>query len=184
MKNTVIQPKSLTYCAFLRGVNVEGTTMKMSDVSEVFRKAGVENVTPVLASGNIIFSTIKPLDRLKFDLEEAMSATFGYEAYLFIRDEEFLRNLIDRNPFDDHPDFQVYAFVSAPMVDVTLMDLFRKSENAENEEAKIIDDTFYWRVPKGMTLKTEFGKVLGNKKLKKDFTSRNMNTFRKILKKM
>ena len=30
----------MKYCAFLRGVNVKGTAMKMADVVEVFKKQG------------------------------------------------------------------------------------------------------------------------------------------------
>ena len=42
------------FCAFLRGVNVKGTNMKMADVCKVFSDAGMQDVSSVLASGNII----------------------------------------------------------------------------------------------------------------------------------
>lgn len=75
------------YCAFLRGVNVKGTNMKMSEVCSVFENAGMNEVTAILASGNIIFSSteIKEGTRnhespLKVVLEEAMSMHFDYES--------------------------------------------------------------------------------------------------------
>ena len=71
----------MKYCAFLRGVNVKGTNMKMSDVSQVFKDAGVTDVTSVLASGNIVFSSDKAPASLKQLLEESMSAYFSYEAF-------------------------------------------------------------------------------------------------------
>lgn len=49
----------MKYCAFLRGVNVKGTNMKMAEVCEVFKKAGMVEVSSVLASGNIIFASDK-----------------------------------------------------------------------------------------------------------------------------
>jgi uncharacterized protein (DUF1697 family) len=52
------------------------------------------------------------------------------------------------------------------------------------EKAEIVNTVFYWRVPKGNTLDSSFGKVLGKKNLKDKMTSRNINTFEKILKKM
>ena len=45
----------MKYCAFLRGVNVKGTAMKMAEVIEVFKNTGVKNVSSVLATGNILF---------------------------------------------------------------------------------------------------------------------------------
>lgn len=65
------------YCAFLRGVNVNGTNMKMAEVCQVFTDAGMQNVTSVLASGNIIFSSGKDAAQLKELLEKAMSQHFG-----------------------------------------------------------------------------------------------------------
>lgn len=72
------------FCAFLRGVNVNGTTMKMIAVCELFKKSGMKNVSAVLASGNIIFSSNKKKNELKPILEKAMSDYFKYEAFLFI----------------------------------------------------------------------------------------------------
>ena len=86
----------MKYCAFLRGVNVKGTTMKMADVCKVFIDAGMQDVTSVLASGNIIFSSDKKENQLKIILQEAMSENFNYEAFLFVKNQQeidfFLKN--------------------------------------------------------------------------------------------
>ena len=47
----------MMYCAFLRGVNVNGRNMKMDEVCGIFRRAGVDRVSSVLATGNIIFQS-------------------------------------------------------------------------------------------------------------------------------
>ena len=60
------------YCAFLRGVNVNGRTMKMADVCDVFCEAGMTDVTPVLASGNIIFHSDCAQADLRIVLESAI----------------------------------------------------------------------------------------------------------------
>lgn len=62
--------KHTQFCAFLRGVNVKGTTMKMAEVCAVFEKAGMKDVSFVLASGNILFSSDKNKDELKTVLEK------------------------------------------------------------------------------------------------------------------
>jgi uncharacterized protein (DUF1697 family) len=49
----------MKYCAFLRGVNVKGTNMKMAEVCQVFKDAGMKDVASILASGNIVFSSDK-----------------------------------------------------------------------------------------------------------------------------
>ena len=68
--------KNNTYCAFLRGVNVNGRTMKMAEVCDVFRTAGMTDVTSVLASGNIIFRSDCPQADLRDVLESAMKSYY------------------------------------------------------------------------------------------------------------
>ena len=60
----------MKYCAFLRGVNVKGTNMKMADVCQIFEAAGMQEVTSVLASGNLIFSSEEKGSALKILLEK------------------------------------------------------------------------------------------------------------------
>lgn len=185
-----MQTQNTTYCAFLRGVNVKGTNMKMADVCLVFEKAGMHHITSVLASGNIIFSakdeqapeTYK--SHLKSLLEKAMADHFDYEAFLFIKAKTEVEALVFNNPFTSHPDFHIYGFVGIDGIENTLMTEYDKSNKTPGEEGLIIAKNFYWKVPKGNTLGSEFGKILGHKNLKNSFTSRNLNTFEKVLKKM
>lgn len=173
----------MKYCAFLRGVNVKGTNMKMVDVCQVFKDAGMKDVSSILASGNIVFSSDKNADELKTILEKAMSEHFSYEAFLFIKSNEETEHFWKNIPFEKNDDLHIYAFVGIPGVEKVLMEEFQKAAQAENEKAEIVNETFYWQVPKGNTLDSTFGKVLGKKSLKDQFTSRNVNTFEKILKK-
>lgn len=173
-----------SFCAFLRGVNVKGTAMKMAEVCAVFEKAGVKNVSSVLASGNILFSSGKKADELKEILEKAMAGHFSYEAFLFIKDRAEVEGIFQLNPFEVHPEFHIYGFVGIEGIENTLMEAFENSVKAEGEEGRRVENRFYWRVPKGSTLDSDFGKILGRKNLKDSFTSRNINTFEKVLKKM
>jgi len=173
----------MKYCAFLRGVNVKGTNMKMAEVCKVFKDAGMENVNSVLASGNIIFSSDKNKDELKMVLEKAMSEYFNYEAFLFVKTAEEIELYWNKNPFDKSEEFHTYAFVGSENVENILMNEFENASKSENEKAEIVNNIFYWQVSKGNTLDSSFGKVLGKKNMKDQFTSRNINTFEKILKK-
>ena len=173
----------MKYCTFLRGVNVKGTNMKMAEVCEVFTKAGMKDVFSVLASGNIIFSSDKSAADLKIILEKAMSEHFNYEAFLFIKSEEEIESFWNLNPFDKNEDLHVYTFIANKNAENILMKEFETVLKTEKEDAKIIKGNFYWQVPKESTLDSTFGKILGRKNMKDQFTSRNINTFEKILKK-
>lgn len=174
----------MKYCAFLRGVNVKGTNMKMADVCQVFKDAGMTEVSSILASGNIVFSSDKSAGDLKVILEKAMSEHFSYDAFLFIRSQKEAEELWNSIPFEKNDAFHIYGFVGMPGVEKVLMEEFGKAAQADHEKAEIVNDIFYWQVPKGNTLDSIFGKVLGKKSLKDQMTSRNVNTFEKILKKM
>lgn len=174
----------MKYCAFLRGVNVKGTNMKMADVCQVFKDAGMEDIVSILASGNIVFSSDRKADDLKKILEKAMSEHFSYEAFLFIKSQEEIENFWNGNPFEKNDDLHSYTFVGNDEIENVLMKEFESASKTENEAAKIVNHIFYWQIPKGNTLDSTFGKILGKKSLKDQFTSRNINTFEKILKKM
>ena len=174
----------MKYCAFLRGVNVKGTNMKMAEACEVFKNEGMQDVVSVLASGNIIFSSDKNAEDLKIILEKAMSEHFNYEAFLFVKSQEEIDNFCNSNPFDKNEDLHVYTFIGNKDVENILMKEFESASKTENEDAKIINNNFYWQVPKGNTLDSSFGKILGKKNLKDQFTSRNINTFEKIFNKL
>lgn len=171
----------MKYCAFLRGVNVNGTSMKMAEACKVFADAGMKEVSSVLASGNILFSSEKNISDLKTILEKSMSDYFKYEAFLFLKSEKEVAKIFENCPFTKADDMHIYAFVGTEGIEKILLDEFNHSEKTENEKAEIIENTFYWQVPKGNTLDSSFGKVLGKKTLKAQMTSRNMNTFEKIL---
>ena len=173
----------MKYCAFLRGVNVKGTTMKMAEVCDVFKNAGMKCVVSVLASGNIIFSSDKKSEDLKVLLEKAMSEHFNYEAFLFVKSQEEIESFWNSNPFEKNVDLHIYAFVGSDEVEKILMKEFENASKTENEDGKNVNNLFYWQVPKGNTLDSTFGKILGKKNLKDQFTGRNINTFEKILKK-
>lgn len=166
----------MKYCAFLRGVNVNGTSMKMAEVCKVFSDAGTSEVSSVLATGNLIFSSDKSAADLKIILEKAMSDYFNYEAFLFIKSEKEVVAIFENSPFTKADDLHIYAFVGTEDIESVLLEEFNKSEH---ENATIIENIFYWQVPKGNTLDSEFGKVLGKKSLKNKITSRNLNTIEK-----
>lgn len=171
------------YCAFLRGVNVKGTAMKMAEVVDVFKNSGMKNVSSVLATGNILFESEETPENLRKILEKSLSEYFDYEAFLFIKTEEEVRQVLQNSPFEKAEDSHIYSFICENGNENVLFEEFLKVNHQENEEAKIINQSFYWKIPKGNTLDSEFGKILGKKSFKDIFTSRNINTIEKIVNK-
>lgn len=158
--------------------------MKMVEVVDVFKNAGMQNVVSVLATGNIIFESGKEKSELKDILEKVMSDHFSYEAFLFLKTNSEIEKIFSDCPFQKKDDSHIYVFVGLDGIDKVLLQEFEKSKKTNDENAKIVNSTFYWQVEKGNTLDSDFGKILGRKNLKDAFTSRNLNTFEKIMKKL
>lgn len=172
------------YVAFLRGVNVKGTAMKMADVCNIFKVAGCENVISILSTGNIIFDSDKKMEMLKNDLEQSLSNYYNYDAYLFLKNTEEMFAIMNDNPFVKEAEFHTYTFITTVNFEQKLMQEFLKVTHSEGEEVRFTNHNFYWKVAKGFTLESAFGKILGKKDFKNSITSRNINTIEKICAKL
>lgn len=170
----------MKYCAFLRGINVNGTRMKMAEVCEVFENCGMQEVSSVLATGNILFSSEKAESELKPILENKLSSHFGYEAFLFLKTENEVKGILEKNPFQAANNFHHYVFITSENTASLLNEKFEICQKSEGEKGILLADVFYWQVEKGNTLDSDFGKILGNKNFKEKLTSRNINTLEKI----
>lgn len=174
----------MKFCAFLRGVNVNGTSMKMKNVCDVFSNVGMQNVQSLLASGNILFESENDAEALRAILEKAVSEAFSYDAFLFVRSLEEIESIAENMPFEAKEEFHNYVFISDKNTTKDLLAFFENAKNKDQESAKIVKDVFYWQTPKGNTLQSDFGKILGKKSLKDKLTSRNFNTIEKIITKL
>ncbi|WP_414051023.1 DUF1697 domain-containing protein [Macrococcus animalis] len=166
---------------FLRGVNVNGIKINNKDLKNVFEDLGFWNVTPILQTGNVIYNTPLNLDEQKVAIEAALRNTFGYEAFVIVRDGKHMQTLIDDYPFEISEDMQPYIiFVNDNYVmhDLMLLPL------DEDEFVQLGHNVIYWTVPKGMTIDSKFGKSLGKQIYKSETTSRNLRTLQKIVAKI
>lgn len=170
----------MRYCAFLRGINVKGTSMKMVDVVNIFNEAGLNDVSSVLATGNILFSSDKSSLDLKLILEEKLEDKFHFKCFLFIKNKQEVDDILKHNPFQKHANFNIYCCIVEKEKDSMLIDEYLKYTTSQEEEVHLKEGIIYWKVKKGSTLNSVFGKILGLKKFKDLFTSRNMNTIEKI----
>lgn len=172
------------YCAFLRGVNVNGRAMKMRDVCKVFAEAGMAAPAAVLATGNIVFGSADKVETLRHRLKGALSAHYAYDVDLFVKTAEEVRGMAENAPFAPDAALHVYVFVCEPGFEDALAEEFQKATPVAGEAAAVKNGFFYWQVPKGETLHAGFSKILGRKEFKSKFTSRNLNTMVKVCEKM
>lgn len=88
------------YVALLRGINVGGHTVKMTELTRVFESLGLSNVKTYIASGNVLFETAEGgTDNLAQRIENELSRALGFEARAILRTISELRALIDLDPF-------------------------------------------------------------------------------------
>lgn len=171
------------YVALLRGINVGGVTIRMADLRTVFTDLGFDDVTTVLASGNVLFSSDSTdVAGLKATIEAALRSVFGYEAWVFVLSTATLGRIVESYPFDAqregwHP---YVVFTAEPSVLDGLLAAAGAPDPAV-ERVAAGPGVVYWEVERGMTLKSSFGKNTGKAKLRAVTTTRNLRTLVKLL---
>jgi uncharacterized protein (DUF1697 family) len=99
-----------TLISFLRGINMTGhNSVKMKDLTELYKDLGFSDIITYIQSGNIIFSASEKIkneeisDILKIGIRER----FGYNIAVMIRTIEEMKNIISANPFAKEPLFDM-----------------------------------------------------------------------------
>lgn len=170
------------YVALLRGINVGGIRIKMSDLAAVFTDLGFSDVITVLASGNVLFTT-DPTEtgELRARIESALRAEFRYEAYVFVLEQARITTIVDAYPFDETlTDRHPYVIFTADAA--ALDELWAVGDRLDPDIERIArgDGVLYWQVVKGSTLTSALGKHTGKAHLKATTTTRNLKTLRKL----
>jgi uncharacterized protein (DUF1697 family) len=169
------------YVAFLRGVNVGGVNLKMTDVAAALVEAGFSDVTTVLASGNVLLTSGAKVDAVRKKAEKALRDAFGYDAWVLAYDIDAVRAVSDGFPFEREVDghHSYVTFVTGADVLDELAAL--AGEAGPHEKIERGDGVVYWQVPKSGTLDTTIGKTMGKKRYKSSTTTRNLRTIEKVL---
>jgi len=91
----------MEYVAFLRGINVGGhRSIKMADLEAAFRSLGFQNVRTVLASGNVIFESLKSgQDALVQRIRRKLETELERKTEVILRPLSEIRELVKSNPF-------------------------------------------------------------------------------------
>ncbi len=173
------------YCVFLRGINVNGVSIKMEALQQAFIRMGYPDVKTVLATGNVIVSLEDGATpgAHKTKIESGLCAAFSYDAHVLLRSEAEIASLLDAaGKVAVSEGCHLYALlIEEPDALAALKEAFSRASHGQDEQFAPLEKDAFWTVPKGNTLNTEFSKkILGSKRFKSTLTSRNVNTLQKV----
>lgn len=161
------------YIALLRAVNVGGTgKLPMADLKAMCVDAGFTGVTTYIASGNVVFESKAPAQKVKSALETKLRAYAGKPVGVIVRTVAQMQAVLKANPFPKAPpNLALTIFLdNAPPADA-----LTNVSGLNNEELKIGNREIYVHYPDGQS----------RSKLKipaaKNGTARNMNTVAKLV---
>ena len=90
------------YVALLRGVNLLGvSTLKMADLKAIAEELGLESARTYIASGNLLFRSDQPEEKLRLMLEERLEAHMGRAVRVMLRTADEMEAVRLANPFPD-----------------------------------------------------------------------------------
>jgi uncharacterized protein (DUF1697 family) len=172
----------MRYVAFLRGINVGGRTIPMAALRVCCEEMDLEDISTVLQSGNVLFSSAESAKALKLTMEMGLRERFDYPARVQIYPLATLRKIVDTSPFSvPDPLTHSYVVFFEKGLEQQLMTEVGDEDN-DVDRLEVGDGVIYWRVPKGSTVQSGFAKHLTKARYKDFHTSRNINTLRKVLK--
>jgi uncharacterized protein (DUF1697 family) len=161
------------YVALLRGVNLVGnSTLKMADLKEIAGELGLNSARTYIASGNLLFSSDEPEEKLRQMLEKRLQEHMGKGVRVMLRTAKEMEAAVRANPFADAPRNRVQAFFMNEAPPKGLM-----------ETARNVDDE---RIAAGVReVYVAYGeKGIGRSRLRipaaEAGTARNMNTVAKL----
>jgi len=164
-------PVSTAYAALLRGINVGGVKLLMTDLARLCDRAGFACVKTYIASGNVVFTSTKKEAAVRAAIEASLAAHTGRPVPVLVRTAAELAATVAANPFPGIAGNRLLVFFlpDAPPANVLAGVL-----SPDGEELAVRGRELFVHYPNGM----------GRSKLKVPLwnvgTSRNFNTVQKL----
>jgi uncharacterized protein (DUF1697 family) len=160
--------------ALLRGVNLGGRKVVMSELRAACEGAGLTGVETLIASGNLVLGSKLKDAKLEAKLEALILAELGLKTDVYVRTGVELEAIIAANPFKafakTNPSYLVVYFMRAPASVAELAAAAKTS--LTGEEIKQGKNCLYIRFPNRQGV--------SKLKLPKLGTARNWNTVNKL----
>lgn len=169
-----------SYAVFLRGVNVAGITIKMSDLKSALKSRPFSNVGTLLASGNVVLTSELPAAAVKNEFEACLRESFGYDAWVVVLAADRVGELVAACPYpaDDTSTHTYLTLGSDPEV---LAGLYAAGSALDGAQVtRLGPEALAWLAPAGGTLESPFSKLSSKPKYKASTTTRNLRTMIKV----
>jgi uncharacterized protein (DUF1697 family) len=164
----------IRHVALLRGVNLGGRKVVMSELRAACEKAGFADVETLIASGNLVLGSKLKDAKLEAKLEKVILEELGLKTDVYVRTGPELEAIIAANPFKafakSNPNYLVVYFMRAPASAAELGTAEKTS--LTGEEIKQGLNCLYIKFPKGQGV--------SKLKLPKLGTAWNWNTANKL----
>lgn len=152
-----------THIALLRGVNVGGAKVSMTDLRRIVASLGHTNVATYIQSGNVVFTPARDgppggtddLAALADDMREAIGAALGIWSAVVVLTASQLADVVGQNPFPDQPDPRRVHAVFLPTepgpqaADEIAALQERAARRGGRDEAVLVGRTLYLHTPDG-----------------------------------
>jgi uncharacterized protein (DUF1697 family) len=163
--------------ALLRGVNVGGRKLAMSDLRGLCDEAGCTEVQTYIQSGNVVFSHARgSSDKLRADLEQRIEQLTGYHSAVMLRTAQEWSAVVRGNPFKNEDGTKVHVAFMNDTPDAKALAAVDLASFAP-EELVLKSREVYLHLPNGLG-RAKLPQVLN--KLKTPVTVRNWNTVLKL----
>jgi uncharacterized protein (DUF1697 family) len=173
------------YISLIRGINVGGKKVKMSQLNEIYLSLNFKDVKTYIQSGNVVFRSQKlDLSYLRKIIENKIEEMFGFDVKVLIRTKTELKNVLEENPFKRKDLNHLYITFLSEVPSINLIkDLNRFVEvNMKNKSDKfyISKKEIYIFLPNGYG-RTKLNNNFFEKKLGVTATTRNLKSVNKLL---
>jgi uncharacterized protein (DUF1697 family) len=176
----------MQYISFLRGVNMTGhNSLKMNDLTSLFKDSGFTDAVTYIQSGNVIFSSDDTDSEylIASKIEKAILERFNYNIPVMIRTVEEMRNIMSVNPFLAEENFEPSKMAVIFLNEEASIDQIKKVINIDYppDKFKIDGREIFIFCPNGFG-RTKLYTNFFEKKMGVTGTARNWKTITTILK--
>src|ERR671913_329897 len=92
-------PAAIAYAALLRGINVGGVKLLMTDLARLCERQGFACVKTYIASGNVVFTSTKTEATVRDALEASLAKHLRRPVPVLVRSAGELEATVAANPF-------------------------------------------------------------------------------------
>lgn len=170
-----------TYVALLRGVNVGGKTLAMTELRRVFVDLGHTEVRTYIQSGNVVFDAAGSAARVVAELERRIAGDLGLDTTILLRSAKDLARVVEKNPFlrrgADPGALHVTFLAAAPRAGASAR---LDAPGSEPDELQLVDREIYIHCPNGYG-RTKLNNSFIERRVGVAATTRNWRTVEKLL---